>query len=489
MNMRVTAVLLVAVLTLGSFGCSKDDDSPPPPPPDPPPVPVIVDINSSTDPKSPIDVAIEINGSGFLDSVGLVRFDDGVSPVDVTPNVAGWSGTSIVVVVPNTFVPPLTVGVSVITANGTSNVIDLDLVSVPAFTPVNLAWATSTAMPEGLRGLKGTAVYGTASRGYVFVSGGQTGGGSPLNQSDCRFLGVNMNAGTFSVDGTWTDVTALPASRAFHAMATAHSANSIVGQSTAVIYVVGGQALATDGTTGTTTVYRTNVDPSDGSLAGWTTTTALPAPRWGHDVLVYRGLLFVMGGYDDSGVPQDTIHVAPIQSDGSLGSFTASPTPLPLGIGSLTAAAFGGHLYVVGGETTVSPGPNDSTVGGELLDSQYATLTNGVIGTFFATGTTTLGKVRKKHVLWSSFGQLVVAEGVYPGALGSNEMSSNDINADGTLGAWEGLTGGNVANADTFNCAAVTSPLSPSTGPRFFLIGGDDFSGNGVSTVWINTSP
>jgi hypothetical protein len=148
-------------------------------------------------------------------------------------------------------------------------------------------------------------------------------------------------------------------------------------------------------------------------------------------------------------------------------------------------------MYLFGGETVACTDPNSSAAGNYVNNAYYATLTGGEVGPFAVTGSTVLGKLRKKHVMWNSFGQIVAAEGIYDGAIGSTEMTANEINADGTLTAWEGLTGGNVANADVFNAAAATSPITATgSGPRFFLIGGQDWaSGQPVATVWVNTAP
>ena len=55
-----------------------------------------------------------------------------------------------------------------------------------------------------------------------------------------------------------TDATNLPATRAFHGMATAYSPNSSVFSGTAYLYIIGGQAQSTDAPGGTDTVYITD---------------------------------------------------------------------------------------------------------------------------------------------------------------------------------------------------------------------------------------
>ncbi len=488
MKPRLWICFPVLICLAVASGCSEEDDPPPPPPP---PMPEITDVNSSQDPQSSISTAIEINGSGFLDSPGTVRFEGPASTVDVVPLASSWSAISAVAIVPASFTPPVTVKVYVITQHGTSNGVDLDLVSVPDFNPDSLAWGSTTAYPEALRGLKAVAVPYTTSLAYIYVTGGQTGGATPANRADARFLELSVSGPTFAVDSAWTDVQDMPAERAFHALAAATCENSSVPYGTACLYSVGGQAAAADAPGGTDTVYSSMATLSDGMLGTWQVAGTLPAPRWGHAAIVYRGRLFVVGGYDTSGNPVDTIFQADVMSGGNLGAFATSQTVLPAAAGSTAVTAFGGKMYLFGGETAASTNPNDSTQGNYVNNAYCASLIGGEVGAFAVTGSTVLGKIRKKHVMWNSFGQIVAAEGIYDGAIGSTEMAANEINADGTLGAWEGLTGGNVANADVFNAACATSPITaPGSGPRFFLICGQDWSaGQPVASVWVNTAP
>jgi len=131
------------------------------------PLPVIEDINSATDPKSPTGVAIEINGTYFGSSPGYVRFEEGTNIADVVPDSSGWSDDGIIVVVPSSgsegaFSVPGTVTVYVIRADSQkSNGVELDLVDVPPFNPSNMEWGSSTLLPSANAGLKAVAVPST----------------------------------------------------------------------------------------------------------------------------------------------------------------------------------------------------------------------------------------------------------------------------------------------------------------------------------------
>ena len=484
----VLRTLLVAVcLCVGAVGCKNEKKKKSLPPP------VIENINSATDPKSPTGVAIEINGAHFGSTPGSVRFEEGTNVAEVVPSSSAWSDDGIIVVVPDSgsggaFSVPGTVTVYVVRADGkVSNGIELDLVDVPTFSPSNMAWDTTTALPTPITGLKAVALPASSDKAYLYISGGQTSTG---NVSDVMFLTLTVSGSSFSVSNSWTPTTALPEARAFHAMAYADSSNSPVPTGEAYLYVVGGQANANDQPGGTTTVWYASVNLSDGTVGAWTATTSLPEPRVGHCAIVYRGHLIVLGGLDTSGDVKDDIFIARINSDGSLGQFERSSRTLPAPVAFHTTFAFGAKLYVLGGLTASSTDPNDMTVGDSTDQTYFASFVKGEVGDF--TATSTLVKAVKKHIVFNAFGQVVLGEGVYTGwtPLGSTELTSSKILPDGSLDSWGGLTGSQVPGANVFNCAAAMSPIfQQGKGPRFFIIGGMDSSGNRQSTVYMNTAP
>jgi hypothetical protein len=119
----------------------------------------------------------------------------------------------------------------------------------------------------------------------------------------------------------------------------------------------------------------------------------------------------------------------------------------------------------------------------------------GAVGTW-ALNPNLITKGRAKGILFAAFGQIIIGEGIYNGSPGSSEFERSTVNADGTLAAWNGLTGSNVPNANVYNAAAFVSPLiSPAQTPRFLLLGGQAFTatsgpGGALSgTVYVNSAP
>ena len=462
----------------------------------PPPVPVIQNVNSSTDPSSPVGLPIEINGSGFQSSPGQVIFAQSSSGITatVTPNAGGWSDTGIAVTVPagngtTNFTLPGTVTVSVKTSGGTSNTVNLTLIQTLTFDVNNVQWSQATALPSTLTGLRAAAIPVSDTSAYVVTTGGYDGTGNTSNV----FVGPLDPTGNIS---GWTpSANTLPESIAHHGMVEANPDNSLVPDGSAFIYVIGGQVNSTDAPGGTTDVFNASFDPTTGAVGKWTQLkSSLPESLVGPAVTLFNGYVYVVGGLKSGGTPSTDVFSAPVQSDGTLGPWTQSSNAYPTAVSFATAFGFAGKLYVLGGDSASSTDPNAQGTATGIQNVNFASAVNGVVGNW--TGTSSTIKNRKKQITWMAFGQVIDAEGIYNGLPGSLELERSQINPDSTLASWNGITATtNQIGANVYNAAAVVSPLqSPNATPRFILIGGQAFSALGSggaisSTVYYNTLP
>ena len=490
------SVSLLLVLVAGIFweGCGGTKSS------NQPSVPVIQNINSSTTPTSPVNLPIEINGSGFQAAPGKVVFTQGSISVNVTPATSAWSDTGIIAVVPagnsvTNFTVPGTVSVTIVTSTGTSNAVTVNLVATITFNPSQMSWGTTTMLPTALTGLRAVAVPGTTSTGaFAIVTGGYNGSGNT------KTVWSNTLSNTGTVGGTWQGVTTspLPTTVAHHAMADADPTNSLVGSGKAYIYVIGGQKFPSD-VGGTSSIYMASVDPTSGAVGTWTLlTNSLPQALMGASATVHNGYLYVAGGLNATGTPVATVYSAPVNADGTIGTWTTAGNALPTARAFGTMVVFGGIIYYINGDRNAST-PNIQDVGDQ--DVYYASAVQGVIGTWTLNGNPTIHD-RAKGVLFTAYGQFIAAEGVYTGSsVGSGEMETSSVNAQNTtnvaLNSWTGLTGSRVASANVYNAAGFTSPLfAPTTnGPRFLILGGQALTGSAGaggalrSTVYYNTAP
>ncbi len=463
------------------------------------PTPVIQNINSSTTATSPVDLPVEINGRGFQAAPGGVVFTQGDVSTSVVPNAAGWTDTGVTTVVPtgdgtSNFTLPGTVSVTVVTSVGTSNAVNLNLVPAFNFVPSAMAWGTTTPLPTPMTGLRAVGVPGsTKTSAHVVVTGGYPGGFNILNST-------TVLSNTLNADGTvganWTAIIAnpLPLPRAHHAMAEADDSNSLVPVGKRYVYVIGGQQLFTDTPGGTNTVYVASVDATTGVVGPWTALShTLPQQLLGLSATVHNGFLYVAGGLTTDGNPSPAVYSARINSDGTLGTWTTSTNSLPAATAFGGMIAFGGHIYWIDGDQVPSVAPNSQTTG--VTNVYYATAIRGVVGPWNPNPNLTIHN-RAKGLLFTAYGQVISAEGVYKGRLGSGEMETSTFNSDGTLQSWNGLTGSSsqVPKANVYNAAGFVSPLVTTTNaPRFLILGGETFTASppGVlnSAVYYNTAP
>jgi len=463
------------------------------------PVPVIQNINSSTTPTSPVGLPIEINGSGFQAAPGKVNFKQGSTSIDFTPAASAWSDTGAVAVVPATLTAPGTVSVTVVTSGGTSNAVTLNFVSTITFNPSKMLWSTTMALPKSITGLRAVGVPGNSSTGAFAVVTGGFDGTANANTVWANNLNQDGTVGN-TTNTTWTTITTnpLPTTLAHHAMAEADDTNSLVAAGKRFVYVVGGQVNSTD-VGGANTVYVASVDSTAGTVGTWAASpNTLPQPLLGLTATVHNGFLYVAGGLNTTGTPVNAVYSAPVNSDGTIGTWTTATNTLPTARAFGTMVVFGGIIYYVDGDPNASIPPNNQGVGDK--DVVFASAVRGAIGTWTLNANLTIHD-RAKGVLFAAFGQFIAGEGIYSGSPGSGETETSTVNAQNTtnaaLNSWTGLTGTTDPSANVYNAAGFTSPLfAPTTnGPRFLLLGGQAFTGatgaGGAlsSTVHVNTAP
>lgn len=461
----------------------------------PPPVPVIQNVNSSTDPASPVGLPIEVNGTGFQSSPGSVVFTQASSGITatVTPNAGGWSDSGIAVSVPdgngtNKFTVPGTVTVAVKTTGGTSNTVDLTLIQTLTFDVNNVQWTNAATIPTALTGLRAAPIPVGDTSAYVVTTGGYDGSANTSNV----FVGAFNVTGDISAWTTSPNI--LPETIADHGMVEANSTNSLVSTGSVYLYVIGGQVDSANAPGGTADVYSAPFDTTTGTVGAWTKlTSSLPEPLVGPAVTLFNGYVYVVGGLKSDGTPSADVFSAPVNKDGTLGTWNKAAGAYPKPVSFATAFGFAGRLYVLNGDTANSTDPNTQGTSSGTQAVNFASAINGVVGTWTATSTTI--KNRKKAIIWPAFGQIIDAEGIYSGLPGSLELERSQINPDSTLASFNGITAAtNQILANVYNAAAVVSPLqSPSATPRFILIGGQSYVTTGTGAisdkVYYNNAP
>ena len=215
------------------------------------------------------------------------------------------------------------------------------------------------------------------------------------------------------------------------------------------VYLLGGN----NGSNSVSTVYTMSIN-SDGLVLSTTTSTSLPSAVEAGACFVTKNRVYIAGGYIGSNRTNIT-YTAPINADGTLGTWTTGPT-LPSVLSHSCAVVTNSRVYLIGGHNATvasnvvftAPINTDGTIG------------SWVSGTNYPINSSTMSAVVTKN--------RVYMVGGYVGPATPNETAAvytAPINADGTLGAW-------VASTSLPGKLADTRVLVTKT--RVYLINGRD---------------
>lgn len=186
--------------------------------------------------------------------------------------------------------------------------------------------------------------------------------------------------------------------------------------------------------------------------------------RLGAAATVYNGYLYVAGGCTTFTVATlvcsavtNTTAYAPINADGTLGTWTAGPT-ITTGTAFAQLAANNGFLYYIGGQTggiaTAVTTVYKSTIGAA-----------GAPGSFSTSGQTALTAARTQASSAVYAGFIFIAGG-YSGSANVNTVYRSTINGSGDITAW-------TATTSAFTTARRELSLV-TAGAYLFVVGGYD---------------
>lgn len=190
------------------------------------------------------------------------------------------------------------------------------------------------------------------------------------------------------------------------------------------IYALGG---TTGGGSTVATAYYSKVN-SDGSIGAWTATTSLPAIRSGAMSATANGYVYVVGGTNGP-TSQNTVYYAQTQSDGTLGAWTTSGSTLPAVRSYAGYGVANGFMYIIGGT-------NGTTAQNTVY---YAALnSDGTVGAWTTSGSTLPG-IRSGTTAVIANNNVFVFGGLNAGVPQSS-IYATTLNANGTVNAWTTAT-------------------------------------------------
>ena len=218
------------------------------------------------------------------------------------------------------------------------------------------------------------------------------------------------------------------------------------------VYLLGGFS----GVSAVATVYTAPIN-SDGTLGSWTTGTSLPGVLGASQAIVTKDRVYLLGG--NNSLYTATVYTAPINSDGTLGSWTTG-TSLPGVLGFSQAIVTKDWVYLLGGYSS----GYTATVYTAPINS------DGTLGSW-TTGTSLPGALSASQAIVTK--DRVYLLGGYSGVNSVATVYTAPINSDGTLGSW--TTGTSLPGILSDSQAIVTKD-------RVYLFGG--FSSAYIATVY-----
>ncbi len=162
---------------------------------------------------------------------------------------------------------------------------------------------------KSARSLPSPRVYASAAvwNNIIFVIGGYDEPNGYATDYATVYSARVLADGSLSA---WTALTPLPAATVYHASA----ANGY-------LYLVSGAFNIASQVT--SNVYYAKIN-ANGTLSAWHSTTPLPQPESMHGVVASGGHVFSIGGFNGSG-PTRSYFYAPVQADGTLGTWITGP--------------------------------------------------------------------------------------------------------------------------------------------------------------------
>lgn len=325
------------------------------------------------------------------------------------------------------------------------------------------------------------------SAGYLYDVAGYT--GSQIPSTNVQYAKIDSAGVTGAVNTT----TVIPSVSSEQGTNTGRTYNGVAAYN-GYLYVVGGTGKNALGTA--TALASVEFAPinSDGSLGSWTNSTALPNARTGVSAVAYNGILYAIGGKQNgAGIASTEVDIATLNaSTGAVGSWSTTSA-----LGSPTefaaVALYNSTIYLFGG---------DNGSGSFSASVQYATISSGNV--LSAWSTTTSFQTPRAGLGAGIWGNYVYVYGGGDNSSLYNDVQFAPLNANGTVGTWH-YTHNSTDDGTTFSAGFTTVRENFSYGlynGNLYVIGGDapgvsgplndiqfaQLNANGTVGAW-NTAP
>jgi hypothetical protein len=384
-----------------------------------------------------------IEGYGFGDDPGLVLFTrSGGGTIERAVADSAWTPFAIAVTVPDSAAAGR-VGLGVETAAGARVTATINVLPRSTIDPATLTWVSRGTFPGATSGIAlakaqfpGT---GTLPTSLYAVGGAEPPALVPDPISGRRVYVARVTTGGAGTIGAWNSSRLLPDARAFATAVVGTPFNSRFRGN--ALYVIGG--LDSVGRA-QPSVFAADVT-ADSVNNAFITLEPLPAPRAGAIAVIRHGRIYVLGGTDALGRPQNTVFTGRIGATGRIdGWFTQPALTGPRAYGAGIARE--GRVFTIGGVAdSVPPGGGLAPGNQRLVTGDTAALStlSGFFTGGWGVGPALLPEGRSQFALFDLDSILLVVGGVYAGAAtNSAEMLAATIVND-SLGPFTGPMGAN----------------------------------------------
>jgi len=179
------------------------------------------------------------------------------------------------------------------------------------------------------------------------------------------------------------------------------------------------------------TVYYAPIN-ANGTIGTWATTTALPAAIYNTSACVYNGFIYIIGGYTGT-VSVSTVYYAAVNSNGTIGAWNTT-TAMPAVLNAVMSICQDGYIYMLGGTNTTTP----------VANTYYAAIAaDGTIGAWTAGTALPVGNASAGIFTYHNSIYIVGGAGLLPGGVSGaySSVYSVPITSTGALGTWISLAG------------------------------------------------
>jgi N-acetylneuraminic acid mutarotase len=257
------------------------------------------------------------------------------------------------------------------------------------------SWAATTSFTNG-RAFHQAAAY----NGYMYILGGGITSGASYD--DVQYAPIKAD-GTL---GSWAATTSFTGARRAH--------STVISRGH--IYVIGSSSYTND-------VQYARIN-TDGTIGAWNTTTTFNTGRGYHTSVAYNGRLYIIGGYSSGGAADD-IQYTTINAPGAASNFKTNASSFATARQEHSAAVVGNYLYVIGGQ---------NQAGAYYNDVQYAPINaDGSIGSW---ASSTLPAANAHHELVVYNGRIYVVGGYNGTSLGLNTIWYAQPATNGSIVSW-----------------------------------------------------